>query len=327
MKLKYITIAAFAAAMTVGCTNGEHDAESEEEIVRLDHVLYNYKNMSDAERARMRDLLNAPIKALSQVLNLDTLCDESLLAWSASMPVEMFSPMADTAFVRIDNFEKQLGTSLSNARDNGLTLPKRHYVAVVWGRAESIVFNDSIALIALNHYLGANSPAYEHWASYKRALKRKDMLVYDIVEATVATEYPYAPKAGENTVLSRLLYEGALAYVKMQIMPDAKLSNALGLSEQQVIDTESNLAYIWGKMAAENMLYSSDADLMERLFAQLPYTSPISPKAPGRCVRLLGYKIVQSYVKHNKDVSLLQLLSPEFYSTRQTLSDAKFSAY
>jgi hypothetical protein len=324
MKIKYITLAALLAAGITACDKVGSSADSEE-ILRLDKDLYNYKNLSEVERSRMRDSLNAPIKALSQVLEFDTLCDESLLAWSSSMPVEVFSPMADTAFVKINDIEKKLGATLANAQNLGLELPHRKYVAVVWGRPESIVFNDSVALIALNHYLGANSPAYEHWPSYKRMLKRKDMLVYDVAEATVATEYPYQANEDNNTVLSHMLYEGALAYIKMQIVPDAKLSNALGLSEQQMQDTESNLSFMWGKMAAEQMLYSTDIDLIERLFAQLPYSSPISPKAPGRCVRLLGYKIVQSYVKHNKNVPLAQLLSPGFYASKQTLSDAKFS--
>lgn len=324
MKLKYIPIYALLLGSMASC--GDDDSHfASEEIMRLDRVLYKYKDLDSASRASVRDSLNAQITALSQVLELDTVCDESILAWSSSMPVEMFSPMADTAFTNLDKVEKALGTSLAQAENKGLELPRRHFAAVVWGRPESIVFNDSIALVALNHYLGSESPAYEHWPQYKRALKRQDMLVYDIVEATVATKYPYMPKDGENTVLSHLLYEGALAYVKMQVIPNSKLSNAIGLSESQVKDTEDNLQYAWNKLAAEQMLYSSDNDLIEHLFAQLPYSTPISSKAPGRCLRLLGYKIVQSYIKHNKEVSLSKLLSPEFYSSRQSLVDAKFA--
>lgn len=324
MKLKYLTIAALAVATVASCDKIRNN-DKPAEITRLDHVLYEYKDLDSTKRADIRADYNAEITAMSEVLEFDTLCDESVMAWSASLPVEMFSPMADTAFADMTKIEKQLGSTIANTRKVKLKLPKRRYVAVVWGRPESIVFNDSIALIALSHYLGENSPAYEGWPQYKRMLKRKDMLVYDILEATIATSYPFDPKQGENTVLSHILYEGALAYAKMQLIPDAILSNALGLSDAQLKDTESNIQYMWGKLATEQMLYSTDNDLIERLFAQLPYSSPISPSAPGRCVRVLGYQIVQSYMKNHKGTILEYLLTPAFYSSRQTLVDAKYT--
>jgi hypothetical protein len=324
MKLINLAISSLIAISAVSCSDNQNKV-SEQEILRLDKTLYNYKNMDSLSRANVRDSLKAQIKALAQVLKFDTICDESLLAWSESMPVEMFSPMADTAFTSLTKIEEQLGSTLLNAKNKDIKLPNRHYVSVVWGRPESIVFNDSIALIALNHYLGAESPAYEHWPSYKRALKRQEMLIYDITEATIATEYPFQPFDGENTVLSHILYEGALAYIKMQIIPEAKLSCAVGLSESQLNDSESNLQFMWSKLAAEQMLYSTDSELINRLFAQLPYSSPISSKAPGRCVRVLGYKIVQAYMQNNKSTKLQDLLSPKFYSSRNTLNAAQFS--
>lgn len=324
MKLKYLPLTALIVTSIVSCDHISHNSEPAE-ITRLDHTLYEYKDMDSVARANVRSSMNAEITALSEVLEFDTLCDESVMAWSNSLPVEMFSPMADTAFTDITPYENQLGATLANAKKAKLKLPKRHFTAVVWGRPESVVFNDSIAFVALNHYLGSNSPAYEHWPQYKRMLKRPDMLIYDITEAVIATSYPFDPKEGENTVLSHILYEGALAYAKMQLIPDAILANSLGLSEAQVRDTESNIQYMWGKLAAEQMLYSTDSDLIERLFAQLPYSTPISPSAPGRCVRLLGYQIVQSYMKNHKGTILEYLLTPAFYSSRETLVDAKYT--
>lgn len=324
MRIKYLPLAALIAVAAVGCTEKNKNGE-DVEILRLDHALYEYKDLDSAKRAEMRESMRAEITALSQVLEFDTLCDESLMSWSSSMPVEMFSPMTDTAFTDIKKQERLLGTTLANAKAEGLKLPHRRYVAVAWGRPESIVFNDSIALIALNHYLGEDSPAYEHWPQYKRMLKRPDMLVYDIAEAEIATAYPFNPADGENTVLSHILYEGALAYAKMQLVPDADIANSVGLSNEQLADTEDNIEYMWGKLAAEQMLYSTDADLIERLFAQLPYSTPISQKAPGRCVRVLGYQIVKSYVHNNKGITLEQLLQPAFYASRQSLVDAKYT--
>ncbi|MEE1208305.1 MAG: hypothetical protein UHP27_09110 [Muribaculaceae bacterium] len=312
------------AGGAASCNKDKGEEAQPIEIARLDRAVSSYKELDSAARRHVRDSLNGPLTALMRVLEMDTLNDTTLGIWSTSMPVEIFSPMTDSAFTDLSALESQMGTVLAKLKAEGLELPKYTYAAVAWGRPESVVFADSVAMIALNHYLGVNSPAYEDWPMYRRALKRPDMMAYDLTEALLAINYPYNPGEGNDMVLSRMIYEGVLAEAKMRVVPEARLYKALGFTEPQLKDIEANKSLIWNKLVLEKMLYSKDPELSDRLFSLLPYSTPISPKAPGRTIRYVGYDVVQQYLKHNPKATIAEMLKPEFYTSQQTLQKADY---
>lgn len=327
-KLKAINIVVialmFSVMATVSCGR-DNDGDSRVPVTRLDRVIARYGSMDSVERQAVLDSLRPEITALMQVLEVDTVDDNTVMAWALSYPVAVFSPLADSAFQNLDDFEVALGTVLDRAAESGLDLPHRRYVAVTWGRSESIVFNDSIALIALNHYLGSDSPSYRGWPEYRRRNKRPDMMAVDMAEALVGTAYPYTPTPGNDNVLSRMLYEGAMTEAKMRLVPGITLSRALGFTEKQLADVQTNCELIWKKLVSEKMLYSTDETLMDKLFSLLPYSTPISRYAPGRTARYTGYEIVTSYLERHPDTSLATLLSPAWYSNPASLREAAYT--
>ena len=181
------------------------------------------------------------------------------------------------------------------------------------------------AFVALNHYLGSDSPAYEGWPEYKKKLKNRRMIPVDMAEALTATAYPYEAE-GENTVLSRLLYEGSLAVAKEAMVPSAPLSDILGFTPAEMADIKKNESVMWKRLVADNKLYSTDAELISNLFDLRPTSSVISPDAPGRAVRYIGYRIVRAYLAENPDATLAFILSPAFYDNGRTvLQKANYS--
>ena len=296
------------------------------EIKRLDRIVEQYKDMDSTSRAALRDSLASELTALMQILEVDsTATDEALMRWSESMPVTMFTPAAESVFPATDSLSHAVTAALSMARRKGLDLPQYKYAAVVWGREKSIIIYDSVMFIALNHYLGKDHEAYDHWPEYMRVLKRPDMLPYDVIESELALKYPYISEDGNGTVLSHILYDGAMSYIKMQLMEDADECNALGFTADQLEDIRKNESFIWQRLAAGRMLYSSDSGILSKLLDPAPRSSLISPDAPGRAVRYTGYRIVCQYMERYPDTRLTELLSPEFYNSRHTLHKAAYT--
>lgn len=327
---KYMLLCAAAMAalvvLPVSCSDDKTAEPERMPVTRLDRIIAGFNDLDTARQREVVDSLRPELTALMQILEIDSVATpQDVEMWASALPVEIFSPMADTAFRTLDDVELSLGHILARAEAEGLDLPTRRYAAVVWGRSQSIVFNDSVAIIALNHYLGPKSPAYEDWPAYRRDLKRADILPYDLAEALIATQYPYAPSDGNDNVLSRMIYEGVMAEAKMRLVKDASLADALGFSDEQLNDIVSNRGMIWNKIVSEKMLYSSDEVLMDRLFKPMPFSSPISPSAPGRTVRFTGYEIVRDYLKNNKDARLTDMLQPSFYSSPSTLQSSRYN--
>lgn len=285
-----------------------------------------YRYLSDVKstHATMPDSLSDGISAMMSVLGVDSLDSQIIEAWSNSPAVAVFTPPVDSVFPTLTAVERQLGAIISNAAKEKLNIPDYNYSAVVWGKQIPIVFVDNVMLIALNHYLGADYPGYARWADYQRFTKSADFLPYDLAEAIVATSYEFKGEADKSTVLSNMLYNGALTEAKMRLVKDADLAHALGYTKEQLQWLDKHERDLWQELVGKKLLYDVSDFTKERLLDQTPATSLLNANAPGRAGRYLGYQIVKSYLKHNPDTTIGQLLSPDFYQSVDALINAQY---
>lgn len=295
----------------------ENTAPDPVPIARLDRDIQNYINLGSDARAAFIQSQYRRLNGFGEIVG-DSVSDSSVALWSTWPATTMFMPEVEKIYTDLKAEEAALGRILSVARRNNLSVGARDFVAVTWGKPQSIIFNDSIMYLALNHYLGPLNEAYNGWPEYKRRLKTRDMIPVDMAEAIVATAYPYGP-TGDDTVLSRLLYNGAMAVAKQAMVPDASLSAILGFTPEQLADIQANESTMWQRLVSNDMLYSTDAGVHDDLFSQKAQSTSISPDAPGRAVRLIGYRIVMDYLAANPDTKLSDLLSPDFYSNAQSV--------
>lgn len=251
--------------------------------------------------------------------------DNPAKEWIASAPITVFAPAVATSGIRTEDIASQLGSILGNAKALGLDINQKGYATAIWGKPQSIIFCDSIMLIGLNHYLGENYEGYSSFEAYRRAVKKPEMIPYDIAEALVATKYPYEAPDNQK-VINRLVYEGILTEAKMRLVPDANLADALGYDEQQLQWLEEHEGQIWEKLVSTKTIFDSSETTADRLVLPTPSCPIISAETPGRAGRFIGYKIVESYLKANKDASLSDLLKGDFYKSSNPLISAEYTA-
>lgn len=242
-----------------------------------------------------------------------------------SKMVRMFVPAVDSVWPTLAPLEKQLGYVLEQSEKSGLDLPTRTYAAAVWGKPNSVIVNDSVLIMGMNYYLGADHPAYSGWPAYQRSMRQPDFLIYDIVEAMIGSRYPFESTDDDNVDLfTEMLYRGALVRLKMELVQDSEPSEALGWSKDQYEWAELKESEIWRKIVSDNMLYSKSPLLKSQLLNPSPGTTVISPEAPPRIGVYIGYKIVESYMDNNEDTSLTYILSPGFYLSQQSLVNSGY---
>lgn len=295
----------FAALCLCGCS----ERYKEYEPVRVADVYGAMRNLTGpdsiaARRALVEDSVEvgAFMKTVSE-LPCDTLLIEG---WAASRAVAMFTPPVDSVFGGTAVLAGHLGNILGHAEAEGLHLPRRRYAAVVYDRPKSILFVDSVMLVALNHYLGADFAGYSHWPYFMRRSKTPEALPYDLAEALVATAYPY--NGGDGTVMSRLLYEGALAEAKHRLVGGSEAA-ALGYDKDEWQWLLDNEEAIWQRLAVERLLYDTSQSTIDRLVAPSAYTSILGSEVPGRAGRFVGYRLVRKYLKEHPEASLSELLT------------------
>lgn len=291
-------------------------------VVPLHDCFYDIAGRSEGESYISVDSLiaqyPAELKAALNVNGFDSLTEDGVLKIADSPVVSVFTP--DVYRLAPDNntINAYLNFILKSADKQGLEFAQTHFATLVWGKPQSILFNDDAMLIALNHYLGADYPGYSGLDSYKRLTKTPDALPYDMAEALVAVNYPFEA-SDSSAVVNRIVYEGALVAARMAMVKDASLPDALGYTPEQLKAVQSHENEIWQRLLSKRILFDTDMTAAERLVMPAPCSALISQDCPGRVGRYIGYKIVRSYLDKHGDARLSDVLSPDFYNAPNPL--------
>ena len=292
-------------------------------INRMDIEIYRYPSMAADKQKAFNAEMESGISALLTMLNMGHPDDSAYMKYVNSEAVKMFTPEVEDVFNDIADLENVLGGVKQNMKKELPHINMCEIYSIVSPYNQSIYIADSTMLLALNHYLGVEHKAYDGFEEYIKKTKQAKYIPYDIVEATIGTFNPYET-TGDEMVLSKVLFAGAIVEAKMRIVPEASLSLALGYDEKELEWVEDNQQQLWNALVSKELLYSTSYMDINQLLSLTPCSSILHPQAPGRVGRYLGYKIIRAYLEKNPSTTLSQLLTPGFYKSQQTLIDSGY---
>ncbi|WP_372752176.1 gliding motility lipoprotein GldB [Mariniflexile sp.] len=176
-----------------------------------------------------------------------------------------------------------------------------------------VIVTDTIVLIALDNYLGANHPFYENIPKYLRENLKREQIVVDL-----ADEYAkkYCFQTSSNTFLDEMIYFGKQLYFKDVIIPFKTEAARIGYTSDELDWANANESYIWRYFIERELLFSTDSKLAGRFLTPAPfskfYLEEVDAESPGRLGQYIGWQIVRAYMEQN-DVTLKEMLieSPE----------------
>lgn len=265
------------------------------------------------------------LAVLEPILGVTT-ADSALALYAGSAAQQVFAPDIQTSLGDLTSVSRQLG-EMKDAMAAGL--PAVKFPSQIVGFAtpynQSVIVADTVLLLGLNHYLGADYDGYRSFEAYRRDLKIPARIVPDIAEALIASTYPYRPDK-DATALSRMLYEGALLNAMSEAMPWADDTCLLGYTSGQLDWAKANEQRAWQTMAERRLIYSIDPLTISRLVDPAPSTAMVNPSAPGRLGRYIGLQIVRAYKENSgADVSAADLLDPSFYNSPSSLQTSRYA--
>lgn len=228
----------------------------------------------------------------------------------------LFADLTNNATVRLDSVEMVLGHALADK-------PELKITAVISPYNQAVVTHpDGYVFVALNHYLGEQSPAYAGFAEFIRRRKVNSRMPIDIVMAIVASENE--PQfANDATLLNHLLYQGALLLQTRKLLPEGTSEAALlGMTPEEYEWCKANEPQIWKALIERKLLYSTDYEVINRLMRPAPGSPLISANAPGQAVLYCALKLAEAYERNTGNSALPQ---PEFYNNPQSLIKAAYA--
>ena len=183
-----------------------------------------------------------------------------------------------------------------------------------------VFVTDTIVLIALDTYLGADHEFYGSFYDYIKQNLNKDQIVSDLA-AAYAEQLIYQPKRA--TFLEEMIYFGKQLYLKDLLIPFKDHNEKIGYSSAQYEWAEDNEFYIWQYFVEKELLYETDRKLLSRFIIAAPFSRfnlELDSESPGRLGQYIGWQIVKSYMQNN-EIPLLQMLQME---ATEIFNNAKF---
>jgi hypothetical protein len=182
----------------------------------------------------------------------------------------------------------------------------------------------SKAFVGLDNFLGVGYPGYEFIPAYQRSTLRQSQIPVEYAHAILATMG--LENFNDPTLLGQMIYHG-----KIGVASDAltgyglEPAEILGYLPQEWAFLEENERNIWEVLVREQLLFSTDPLVRQRLIEPAPFSkfgTAQDTEIPGRAARFIGYQLVKSYAEHHPELGLKELL--KIRDAQKFLRDAQY---
>jgi hypothetical protein len=190
----------------------------------------------------------------------------------------------------------------------------------------SIIVDDSLLMISLDRYLGADSKYYPSLGIYNYQARKMTpkYTASDCMYAWASTEWDYRDmNYGPRNLLNTMLHEAKLVYFTKRMMPSVQDTILFGFTAKQLEFCRSNEAMIWEYLLSNDLLFSADGFIIRKFTGEAPFTSYFTEDSPGRAVVWTGFRIIEKYMKNNPRITLEQLMKTS--DCQEILTGAKYN--
>jgi len=172
----------------------------------------------------------------------------------------------------------------------------------------SIFFGEDMIGIGADMYLGSDYEYYNRVVyDYQKLTMRKECIPVDVVSAFLFRTLPYTSR--QSRLLEQMIYRGKIMYLTAQIFDNLEPWEVMGWTKEQWDWCVKNERAIWHLLMDKRDLFKTESIVLTGYLNDGPFTSEVSQDAPGRLGIWLGWRIAQSYMEHNEEVSLQELMA------------------
>ena len=223
-------------------------------------------------------------------------------------------------FPTLDKETSELGRAFSIYRQNFPGMPVPEVVTYVSGFRQTAVSDDSLMAIGLDMYLGSNEELYNQTGVYQYLKKNMtpSRVVPDCILFWLETEIPFNDSV--NNLVTNIIYRGKLLYIADMLLPYTPDTLIWGFTAKEMDFCVNNEAQMWSYLVGNKLLFNSDRFTIDKFVREAPFTNDFGNGSPGRAALWTGYRIVESYMKKNRNITVNELLHEDDYMKVLNLS-------
>ncbi|MCH7397683.1 gliding motility lipoprotein GldB [Belliella sp. DSM 107340] len=170
------------------------------------------------------------------------------------------------------------------------------------GFSNDLYISDDMIVIGLDYFLPKEHRFQpEELPRYIADRYERDYIVPMIVTAISSKYNKVDPN--QNSLLAEMIFYGKAYHFTKAILPCTPDDYIIGYTSEEVASCFANEKFIWSHFIENDLLYITNPFEIRQYTGEAPATDVVSPDAPGRIGRWLGWNIVDDY-RINQDVPL-----------------------
>jgi len=240
--------------------------------------------------------------------NIDEVLEELPYFFSRE-DVNSLYPYILEKYSDVSKMEKSLTNAFRRMKYFFPTIPVPKCIMEVSGFNYNVVVRENFVAVSTDYYLGANYPLYDSIPEiylYLRQGMNPENVASTYVNEWLISKFPYFSE--QDKLLDEMIYQGKILYITSLLMEEEKLETLIGYTTEQWNWCKKYEKDMWLTLIEEKYLFSIDYNLRKKILEDAPFTQPFTQESPGRAGIFVGYRIVDSYMNKNKNISPLELM-------------------
>jgi hypothetical protein len=178
--------------------------------------------------------------------------------------------------------------------------------------------------IGLEWYLGSDHKILNRlppdlFPQYKRQKMQPQFMVPNALKGWLSVKYQGALR-GES-LLNRMVYAGKINFITQVLLRDVSDQRLMNYTPEEMEWCEGAEYDIWKHLVENDLLYSKDAQQVNKMMGAGPFTPGMPPQSPGGVGNWVGFEMVKAFMDKNENLSLSQLM--ELKNDQQFLNTYK----
>jgi len=186
----------------------------------------------------------------------------------------------------------------------------------------SVYLYDHFLCINIDMYLGSDNPYYSAVRLPAYIAERCDPVFLPVDIFKKAMVFKHWEPTPRTTLIETMINEGKRLFFTEMMFPDLHERYIIGYSEEKFNWANQYMGNIWSYLIEKNELFGKGDALLRLYIEESPFTKQFGSDSPGRLGIFMGWKLIQSYMKNNPEVTLPDLMQESDY--QKILNTAKF---
>lgn len=200
------------------------------------------------------------------------------------------------------------------------TIKIPHHVVFMNKLFSGIKANDSIITVAPENYIDPKARIIQEIPGDRLYQWQKDGMSVDYLARDILLFWIQHQLFQEiDEYLSHhIIQAGKILYVLKAAFPRDENHIILRYTEEQYAWAEENEFAFWEYLIREELLFKNNIRDKSNFLNEGPYTVGLPEKGPDRLGQFIGYKMVEGYMKQNKELSLQELIQTDYNTILQS---------